>query len=114
MSELVCSRCRRREPESAPYGCLCGPCEEAFEGMTQKQLDADYEKRQVRRVALASRNQFANFWMSSVLERLARVEQALAEIKGLHTLGSGGFCDCCEFPFPCRTIAAVRASQGGQ
>lgn len=28
-----------------------------------------------RRVALSSRHQFANFWMSSVLERLARAEE---------------------------------------
>jgi hypothetical protein len=29
-------------------GCLCEPCEDAIEGMTQAELDADYEKHRVK------------------------------------------------------------------
>lgn len=39
---LMCARCRERVRLSQHMGCLCGECEEAVEGMTQAELDADY------------------------------------------------------------------------
>jgi hypothetical protein len=38
-----CARCRVRPPLHPYTGCLCGECEDAIEGMTQAELDADYE-----------------------------------------------------------------------
>jgi hypothetical protein len=38
-----CARCRERPPMHPFTGCLCEPCEDAIEGMTQAELDADYE-----------------------------------------------------------------------
>ncbi len=49
-----------------------------------------------------------------VLERFARAEQALAGIEALHVPNGWELCLCCKVPFPCLTVRAVRASQGGQ
>ncbi len=48
-----------------------------------------------------------------VCERLARAEQSLADIEALHTIDRYGNCVCCGEMLPCRTIYALRASQGG-
>lgn len=37
-----CARCHSRPPMHPFTGCLCEPCEDATEGMTQAELDADY------------------------------------------------------------------------
>jgi len=42
MSEL-CARCRARPRLHSHLGCLCLECEDAIEGMTQSELDADHE-----------------------------------------------------------------------
>jgi hypothetical protein len=44
----VCARCRRRPPMHPYMGCLCEPCEDETEHMTQAELDADYERHQDR------------------------------------------------------------------
>lgn len=41
-----CARCRQRPRLHAYLGCLCLECEEAIEGMSQAELDADYEAHQ--------------------------------------------------------------------
>ena len=57
----------------------------------------------------------ARYDYTALLARLARVEQALADVEALHMLGDFEMCTCCgEFPFPCRTVAALRTTQGGQ
>lgn len=41
-----CARCRQRPPAHPYLGCLCNECEDEIEGMTQAELDADYEAHQ--------------------------------------------------------------------
>lgn len=43
-----CARCRQRQPMHPFMGCLCEPCEDAIEGMTQAELDADYETHRAK------------------------------------------------------------------
>ncbi len=38
-----CARCRQRPRVHRQTGCLCQPCEDAIEGMTQEELDDDYQ-----------------------------------------------------------------------
>lgn len=38
----LCARCRVNPRVHRQTGCLCQPCEDAIEGMTQEQLDEDY------------------------------------------------------------------------
>lgn len=38
-----CARCRKHRRAHPYLGCLCERCEVEVEGMTQAQLDADYE-----------------------------------------------------------------------
>lgn len=40
-----CARCKVNPRVHSQTGCLCQPCEDAIEGMTQEQLDADYRAR---------------------------------------------------------------------
>jgi hypothetical protein len=39
----LCARCRQRPQLHSHLGCLCSECEDAIEGMTQAELDADYK-----------------------------------------------------------------------
>lgn len=39
----MCARCRLRPRLSQMTGCLCEECEDEISGMTQSELDADYE-----------------------------------------------------------------------
>lgn len=40
----MCARCQVNRRANAMTGCLCVDCENAIDGMTQAELDADYEK----------------------------------------------------------------------
>lgn len=39
---LMCARCRIKPRASQMTGALCDDCEEAIDGMSQRELDADY------------------------------------------------------------------------
>ena len=39
---LMCARCRVKPRASQVTGALCDDCEEAIDGMTQRELDADW------------------------------------------------------------------------
>lgn len=43
MTLLMCARCKVNVRAHQWTGCLCTDCEDAIEGMTQAQLDADWE-----------------------------------------------------------------------
>lgn len=40
---MMCARCRLQPRLSQMTGCLCEECEDEISGMTQSELDADYE-----------------------------------------------------------------------
>lgn len=47
---LMCARCKVKPRASQMTGALCDDCDDAIDGMTQKQLDADYQKHQAGEV----------------------------------------------------------------
>lgn len=59
MPLLMCARCLVNVRAHQWTGCLCEQCEDAIEGMTQTELDADFEAHTARPV-VQSNNQEAS------------------------------------------------------